>query len=686
MNHRIIARVATLLIVAASAGCTTDTPDYCDETTPCPGGQRCNLQQRLCERSDAAVDVSDASDGPPLDGPKKKVGEACQSGAQCESSFCADGVCCESACNQTCHTCNAAGKAGTCEMTADGSDPRSECGSDPSCGGTCNGFGACRYPDTSASCGSASCAAGMRTLKRCDGQGTCATNSESCGGYACEANGDCKSTCGGAGDCTGTAQCVGTNCVDQQPLGAACGTNPLACASGKCTDGVCCSVSDCGECKRCASGSGQCENRPDGPAPSGQCQGHPACNPGMCAGGACAYTANVLCDEQCSGETYTQSKCTATGTCAAQTPTTCAPYACEAAGKKCRTYCVEHADCAAASACDRTSAETTGRGYCPQVSAIKALTTGADLGNEVAAALTGGTITHLLLAGGTYTTSFAVNNAGTVTLISTAPTGASIKAPGGQQNTISIDDPGAHIRLQNIVVADAGDASSVVGAPSANGDGIHCTAGEIVVVESRIENNETWGIRSDNCSVTVRRSLISSNAYGGIQHRVNAKLNVSNTVIKNNSRCETSTGCLTIGYGINVLFNASFSVVPIIENSTIINNGNGAASSGSGGGITCASATTVRNCVVHNNDYSNVVVAPLSNFAGSCNVSYTAYSTGTVSGTGNINTDCNLDSSGKPAAASMCINNGITSTLFWDIDRSARSQGTWPDFGAYEVQ
>ena len=42
------------------------------------------------------------------------VGNNCQSGAECVSGACADGVCCASACDQQCYSCNQIGAKGAC--------------------------------------------------------------------------------------------------------------------------------------------------------------------------------------------------------------------------------------------------------------------------------------------------------------------------------------------------------------------------------------------------------------------------------------------------------------------------------------------------------------------------------------------------------------------------------------------
>ena len=45
-------------------------------------------------------------------------GAACSTGSQCESTFCADGVCCNTACDQPFETCDAPPARGSCMAVA----------------------------------------------------------------------------------------------------------------------------------------------------------------------------------------------------------------------------------------------------------------------------------------------------------------------------------------------------------------------------------------------------------------------------------------------------------------------------------------------------------------------------------------------------------------------------------------
>lgn len=73
------------------------------------------------------------------------LGQSCFSNAQCASSFCVDGVCCDSSCGGSCQACVTAktgGPNGTCANIPAGTDPDNECGFPLP---VCNGAGACGF-------------------------------------------------------------------------------------------------------------------------------------------------------------------------------------------------------------------------------------------------------------------------------------------------------------------------------------------------------------------------------------------------------------------------------------------------------------------------------------------------------------------------------------------------------------
>jgi hypothetical protein len=60
--------------------------------------------------------------------PGRANGESCSVGTECLAGHCSDGVCCESACEDACHSCAAADSKGLCRPVPAGTpDPRAKC-------------------------------------------------------------------------------------------------------------------------------------------------------------------------------------------------------------------------------------------------------------------------------------------------------------------------------------------------------------------------------------------------------------------------------------------------------------------------------------------------------------------------------------------------------------------------------
>jgi hypothetical protein len=97
-------------------------------------------------------------------------GAPCGSPGECASGNCVDGYCCDSACVSTCEACNLSGSVGTCDFVPYGADPDSECPG----ASTCNGIGACAYPDgfsciSPSECLSGNCVDGYCCDSSCSG-------------------------------------------------------------------------------------------------------------------------------------------------------------------------------------------------------------------------------------------------------------------------------------------------------------------------------------------------------------------------------------------------------------------------------------------------------------------------------------------------------------------------------------
>ena len=123
---------------------------------------------------------------------KKRLGQICAAGSECDSGNCVDGVCCSSASCGTCASCNVTGSAGSCRPVPAGAmEPHGGCAAAPPCGfnGTCDGNGACRPMPAGTICGAASCSGSTSTpAGSCDGAGTCRQSPVSCSPYLCGAN------------------------------------------------------------------------------------------------------------------------------------------------------------------------------------------------------------------------------------------------------------------------------------------------------------------------------------------------------------------------------------------------------------------------------------------------------------------------------------------------------------------
>lgn len=174
------------------------------------------------------------------------VAAGCVSGTTCSP----DGYCCNTACTGSCVACDIAGMQGICTNIAKGAMPhgnRSGCASDgSSCGGSCDGAGACSYP--TGSCGTATCGGtgpySFTPASTCNGAGKCvAQNAQSCGAYTCNGNSSCNTSCQSQAQCLSGDVCTGNMCQ-------ACSTGKPACGNTCCGSST--PVCVAGQCKQCA--------------------------------------------------------------------------------------------------------------------------------------------------------------------------------------------------------------------------------------------------------------------------------------------------------------------------------------------------------------------------------------------------------------------------------------------------
>jgi hypothetical protein len=304
----------------------------------------------------------------------KGLGKTCADGTECLSKFCAQGVCCNSACNGSCQSCALQTSLGTCSNVPDGAvDPQGTCLNKgaASCDtdGFCDGKGACRLYAGGTQCMKPSCPTGTSTLapaRTCDGVGNCtAAASIACAPYMC--NGATNAACNAA--CTADTDCLAPNicdpktnlCGDKKRLGQPCAAT-IDCLTGDfCVDGVCCGTSSCGNCQACniVGKAGTCANVASGDAePHTRCTLQPPCgNTGNCDGaGSCEQaSAGVSCGTaSCSGTTFTPiSHCTGDGACATPMTSSCSPYVC--GPNACKITCTGDGDCIPPFTCQGTA-------------------------------------------------------------------------------------------------------------------------------------------------------------------------------------------------------------------------------------------------------------------------------------------------------------------------------------------
>jgi hypothetical protein len=299
---------------------------------------------------------------------KKIPGSSCSAASECQSNFCAQGVCCNRACTGACESCTLSGSLGTCtNVLTDSSDPAGTCtdqGS-ASCGtnGKCQA-GACQRYGKGTSCKDSTCPSQTTMFTpgaTCDGAGACVTPAaSSCFPYSCGVNA-CKGACAADGDCATPAVCINGSC-GLKGLGKTC-ADGTECLSQFCTQGVCCNSACNGTCQSCALSGllGMCSSVPNGSTdPQGTCnnQGQATCGTdGVCDGrGACRmYAAGTQClAPSCpaGASTLTQARtCDGVGHCQAPTTIACAPFKCNGTSA-CNAACTTDADCQAPDICD----------------------------------------------------------------------------------------------------------------------------------------------------------------------------------------------------------------------------------------------------------------------------------------------------------------------------------------------
>ena len=140
--------------------------------------------------------------------------QRCAKDAECGTGHCVEGVCCNTACTEQCHSCALPSSPGVCTPEPVGVDLKGECGAALSCTGTCGAESKCIGSGAGAQCGKSRCTSGNTGV----GAVSCASAGArcpvddavpfSCGAYACEpAFGACLTSCRSSTDCAGGFVC-----------------------------------------------------------------------------------------------------------------------------------------------------------------------------------------------------------------------------------------------------------------------------------------------------------------------------------------------------------------------------------------------------------------------------------------------------------------------------------------------
>jgi hypothetical protein len=302
---------------------------------------------------------------------KKNIGASCSAASECQTSFCAQGACCDKACDGACQSCALTGTLGACtNVPTDTADPAGLCqdGGGAGCGtnGKCQA-GACQKYTKGTPCKDSTCPTTTTNFtagSTCDGNGACQTPApSSCFPYSC-ATKVCKVACGADMDCAAPAVCIMGSC-GLKGMGKTC-ADGTECLSKFCAQGICCNSTCNGSCQSCALAAslGTCSSAPNGAAdPQGTCQnkGQATCDTdGLCDGkGACRlYAAGTQCvPPACptGGSTLTQPRtCDGVGNCQAASSIACAPFLCSSTSMAaCNAACTnDTTDCLFPNICD----------------------------------------------------------------------------------------------------------------------------------------------------------------------------------------------------------------------------------------------------------------------------------------------------------------------------------------------
>lgn len=208
---------------SCKTGCTIDadcTTGACDTSTgkcTTPDGGISDASVPDSEMPETTTDSGAIAEEPaPIVDPHPTVAgfTRCANASECSTGFCVDGVCCDTACEDKCHSCALLSSPGKCTLSPIGVDLRSDCGPANTCLGTCDGKGQCIGAGTGTMCGRNRCVGPSNGVgpAYCPSAGAkCPTEVAvpfDCAPYICEtAFGACRTECVSSSDCANGFVC-----------------------------------------------------------------------------------------------------------------------------------------------------------------------------------------------------------------------------------------------------------------------------------------------------------------------------------------------------------------------------------------------------------------------------------------------------------------------------------------------
>lgn len=235
---------------------------------------------------------------------------------------------------------------------------------------------------------------------------------------------------------------------------------------------------------------------------------------------------------------------------------------------------------------------------------------------------------------------------------------------------------GADVRLERLAVNN--------GVNNTSADGISCASSTLVADGIEVHNNNGTGIVGDNCKLTLRNSIVSSNDEGGISVQGSDRAVIVNNVIVGNGGVSSPFG------GVRVA--SADPATSVIQSNTIASNIANATTQSDG--IEClVPGVTVRNMIIHGTSdrfrvagacaFVNVLFGPTDNGARLTGASNTLVANDAAykfvdAATRNFHIAADSVAKGQGTVT------GLAPEAMTDIDGQPRPQGM-PDVGADEI-